>query len=89
MQRSSSALPPRFLRTQEAALFLGLSPRTLEKHRVCGTGPLYRKLGGRVVYSIRDLQEWADAGVKRSTSDPGMGTVSTAHERYRLSRTED
>ena len=29
----------RFLRTPEAARLLGLSPRTLEKHRTYGTGP--------------------------------------------------
>jgi hypothetical protein len=39
--------PPRFLRTSEAARFLALSARTLEKHRCYGTGPKYRKLGGR------------------------------------------
>jgi hypothetical protein len=44
-----AALPPRFLRTPEAARFLGLSGRTLEKHRTYGTGPKYRKIGGRVI----------------------------------------
>jgi hypothetical protein len=34
-----AGLPPRFLRTPEAARFLGLSGRTLEKHRTYGTGP--------------------------------------------------
>jgi hypothetical protein len=33
----------------DAAAYLGLSPRTLEKHRCYGTGPVYRKLGARVV----------------------------------------
>ena len=84
MLRSSNGLPPRFLRTQEAARFLGLSPRPLEKHRVYGTGPVYRKLGGRVVYAISDLQTWADIGLRTSTSDSGAGTVFPAHERYRL-----
>jgi hypothetical protein len=37
-----AGLPPRFLRTPEAARFLGLSGRTLEKHRTYGTGPKYR-----------------------------------------------
>ena len=69
---------PRFLRTPEAARFLGLSGRTLEKHRTYGTGPAYRKLGGRVVYSLDDLQAWADRGAKTSTSDPGVGTVLPA-----------
>lgn len=65
-----AGLPPRFLRTPEAARFLGLSGRTLEKHRTYGTGPAYRKLGGRVVYAIDDLQAWAGRGAVTSTSDP-------------------
>jgi hypothetical protein len=40
---------PRLLRTDEAASLLGLCGRTLEKHRTYGTGPIYRKIGGRVV----------------------------------------
>jgi predicted DNA-binding transcriptional regulator AlpA len=71
-------LPPRFLRTPEAARFLGLSGRTLEKHRTYGTGPKYRKIGGRVVYALDDLKAWADLGAKTSTSDPGAGTVFPA-----------
>jgi hypothetical protein len=47
-----AGLPPRFLRTPEAARFLGLSGRTLEKHRTYGTGPTYRKIGGRVIYAL-------------------------------------
>src|SRR5258708_35285747 len=73
-----AGLPPRFLRTPEAARFLGLSGRTLEKHRTYGTGPKYRKIGGRVVYALDDLQAWADLGAKQSTSDPGKGTVHPA-----------
>lgn len=78
MPDSPTGLPPRFLRTPEAARFLSLSERTLEKHRTYGTGPVYRKLGGRVVYSIDDLKAWADRGSKRSTSDPGHDTVLPA-----------
>ena len=64
--------PPseRYLRTPEAARLLGLSGRTLEKHRTHGTGPQYRKLGGRVVYAVDDLQAWAERGAVTSTSDP-------------------
>jgi predicted DNA-binding transcriptional regulator AlpA len=71
-------LPPRYLRTPDAARLLGLSGRTLEKHRTFGTGPTYRKLGGRIVYAIEDLQAWADMGVRHSTSDPGKGVVHPA-----------
>lgn len=69
---------PRFLRTPDAAVHLGLSARTLEKHRCYGTGPEYRKLGGRIVYSIADLDAWAEIGRRHSTSDPGKGTVHPA-----------
>ncbi len=78
MTSNAAGMPPRFLRTPEAARFLGLSDRTLEKHRTYGTGPAYRKLGGRVVYALEDLQAWADRGTKTSTSDPGVGTVHPA-----------
>lgn len=70
MQPVQVQIPPRFLRTKDAATFLGLSPRTLEKHRTYGTGPLFRKLGGRVVYAIDELEAWADKGRVSSTSDP-------------------
>ncbi|AWK85988.1 helix-turn-helix transcriptional regulator [Azospirillum thermophilum] len=78
MDDKTGGLPPRFLRTPEAARFLGLSGRTLEKHRVYGTGPRYRKIGGRVVYAVEDLRNWADQGLRTSTSDPGAGTVRPA-----------
>ncbi len=84
MSNPAAAMPQRYLRTPEAARFLGLSGRTLEKHRTYGTGPAYRKLGGRVVYSLDDLQAWAGRGAKISTSDPGAGVVLPArrHEPF-------
>ena len=69
MTNQQTNLPPRYLRTPEAARFLGLSGRTLEKHRTYGTGPRYSKLGGRVVYKLEDLQAWVERGAKSSTSD--------------------
>ena len=73
MQNSLYVPPSRYLCTKEAARFLCLSARTLEKHRTYGTGPLYRKIGGRVVYAIADLQAWAESELKTSTSDPRIG----------------
>ena len=75
-------ITPRFVRTPDAAVHLGLSARTLEKHRCFGTGPLFRKLGGRVVYAIVDLDAWAELGLRTSTSDPGQGTIHPARRRY-------
>jgi len=69
---------PHFLKTEDAAIHLGLAARTLEKHRTYGTGPVFRKLGGRVVYAIVDLDSWAEIGTRRSTSDRGKGVVQPA-----------
>lgn len=66
-----SALTP-LLRTPEAARYLSLSPRTLEKLRVTGGGPPYIRLGRRaIVYDPTDLAAWAASRRRRSTSDPG------------------
>ena len=62
---------PEFLTTEEAAVFLRLSPRTLEKQRVLGGGPRYRKFGARVLYAVGDLRAWADSRAYGMTSDPG------------------
>ena len=78
MSASSTAFPQRYLRTPEAARVVGLAIRTLEKHRIYGTGPRYSKLGGRVVYRLEDLHAWVELGAKASTSDPGIGAVLPA-----------
>ena len=59
------------LTTPAAAKILGISRKTLEKWRVVGGGPRYRKLGRLVRYAEDDLHEWAERDVRRSTSDPG------------------
>jgi hypothetical protein len=78
MAEATTATTPRYLKTPDAAVHLGLSARTLEKHRCYGTGPVFRKLGGRIVYAIDDLDAWAALGTRRSTSDPGNGVVHPA-----------
>lgn len=62
---------PEFLTTEEAGALLRLSPRTLEKQRVLGGGPRFRKFGARVVYAASDLRSWADSRAFGMTSDPG------------------
>lgn len=64
---------PTYLPTTDAAQYLGLSPRTLEKYRVTGGGPLFHKFGRRVLYSEEDLATWAESKRRRSTSDLGRG----------------
>ena len=46
------------LRVADAACYTGLSKSTLDKLRVYGGGPLYLKLGKRVVYDRVDLDTW-------------------------------
>jgi hypothetical protein len=45
------------LDTENAARFLGLSPKTLAIMRSSGTGPRFIKRG-RVFYFLEDLQGW-------------------------------
>ena len=58
-----------FLTTKQAARFLMLHPNTLEKMRVYGGGPQFRKHGRHVRYHIDDLAAWSDKRRKDSTSD--------------------
>ena len=53
-------------RTEKA---VGLSGRTLERHRQAGTGPKFVKLGRRVFYRPEDLDEWIAECISRSTSE--------------------
>jgi predicted DNA-binding transcriptional regulator AlpA len=57
------------LTQRDAARRLLLSPRTLERLRVSGTGPRYCKLGRRVAYREADLESWIAARVVQSTSE--------------------
>lgn len=67
---AATARAPRYLTSREAAAFLRLSPRTLEKQRVIGGGPRYRKFGRRVLYALDDLEAWSNARTVEMTSDP-------------------
>ncbi|MFP3939500.1 MAG: helix-turn-helix domain-containing protein [Thermoanaerobaculia bacterium] len=64
---------PGALPTPAAAEYLGLSPATLETMRTRGGGPVFVKLGRRVVYRREDLDEWLEERRRTSTADPGDG----------------
>jgi predicted DNA-binding transcriptional regulator AlpA len=59
----------RILNQKEVAKLLGVSTRTLERHRVAGTGPRYTVLGKLVRYRQCDLVEYIDLNLRSSTSD--------------------
>jgi predicted DNA-binding transcriptional regulator AlpA len=89
MLANPAGMPPRYLRTLEAARFVGHSIRTLEKHRTYGTGPRYSKLGGRVHWSSADMSAGISEKPMPSRPRPAffaarrgvVGDVSDAVER--------
>jgi predicted DNA-binding transcriptional regulator AlpA len=54
---------------KQAARILGLSVRTLERHRIAGTGPRFARLGRLIRYRQNDLIEWVDSKLRNSTSE--------------------
>ena len=69
IEQDTTSSPKPFLNTKEAAIFLDLKPNTLEKMRVYGGGPVYRKHGRYVRYHIDDLVAWSEARKFSSTSE--------------------
>ncbi len=65
----TESIPQRKLNVREAAAFLSLSKKTLDKYRMVGGGPAYLKLGAKVVYDIHDLEMWAHSRRRTSTSE--------------------
>ena len=63
----------KYLMTAEAAHYLRLSARTLERMRVDGTGPRFMKAGpglrARVLYRLDDLKDWLEGMAYNSTSE--------------------
>ena len=46
------------LLTEEVARRFRVSPRTLEQWRYRGIGPQYRRVGGRVIYSLDEIERF-------------------------------
>jgi len=46
---------PHLLREVDAAVYLGLAPKTLARWRWAGKGPEFHKLGSAVRYSVQEL----------------------------------
>jgi hypothetical protein len=57
------------LDVRAAAKYSGLPDHYLNRLRVKGGGPLFVKVGGRVLYLPDDLDAWLLAHKRRSTSD--------------------
>ena len=59
----------RLFTVKEAALYCRLSASTLNRLRVSGDGPRYTKLAGKVLYDVRDVDQWIEDCKRASTSD--------------------
>jgi len=58
----------KLLNTTEAARKLGVSVSYLNKRRLTGGGPVFVKIGAKVVYDPADLSAWINARRRSSTS---------------------
>jgi excisionase family DNA binding protein len=57
------------LTVSQAADYIPCGISTLNKLRVSGGGPRFIKIGGRVLYDVRDLDKWLENCKRYSTSD--------------------
>lgn len=58
------------LRSEQAADYLGVPRNRLAKWRMTGVGPVYAKLGPRiVVYTVADLDRWLEGSRRVSTTE--------------------
>jgi len=75
---------PKVVTAKVAARYVGLSESTLAKARLNGNGPLYCKLGRRVLYRPTDLDQWLQSRTARDTSDADakfLKALTMAHPR--------
>jgi predicted DNA-binding transcriptional regulator AlpA len=56
---------------KSASQYLGVSRSFLDKRRVSGDGPPYRKIGRRVFYWRSELEAWVNQSPRTSTSEAG------------------
>jgi predicted DNA-binding transcriptional regulator AlpA len=68
--RNSGAPPRRVLRRPDAARYLGLSVRTLERFATEGSGPRFVRLSASATgYTLEDLDAWLKSRTFASTSE--------------------
>jgi hypothetical protein len=70
-----------YLLQSEAADLLRISERTLERWRVEGRGPRFRRFGRRVVYAQGDLDIWANSCAFQSTSAAALHITASGPQR--------
>jgi predicted DNA-binding transcriptional regulator AlpA len=64
----SYAIPKR-LSEKDAAEFLGIKVQTLQNWRQARTAPPYYKVGGKIIYDLREVEQWMEARRVPTASD--------------------
>lgn len=75
------------LTAEDAARYLKLSPRTLEKWRSGGVGPRVLRMGRRVAYAQRDLVVWLAEQEARGRKESSMRDLEVTCRPYFKDRT--
>lgn len=73
-----SSDPDDFLIVPEAAAELRMAKRTLDNHRWKGTGPKFRRHGGRIVYRRGDLLAWSEERAARMAAGEKNNRTSSS-----------
>lgn len=76
----------KLLNQKQASRLLNLSPRTLERFRADGRGPLFVRLGALIRYDLDDLMTWVDRNRWSSASKPADVRRSQRTSRLALRR---
>lgn len=61
----------KYFSENQTAEYLGISKKTLQRHRAMGSGPVFAKCGGRILYDVTDCDAWVSAQKFASTSQYG------------------
>ena len=64
----TTATSPELLSPRQLAARWGLSEKTLERWRMLGTGPVFLKLGSRVLYRIEEIQSHEQRRTRQCTA---------------------
>jgi hypothetical protein len=72
-----------FLNTEQAAFYVGLSPRTLRRMRRKGGGPPFRRHAAFVRYHVADVIAWSEATARTTRAqEAAAAPLPGANDRH-------
>jgi predicted site-specific integrase-resolvase len=74
MNKVASPITKRRLDSSEAADFLGVLPATLANWRYAGRSPAFYRVGGKIIYDLKELEQWLEE--RRSVPTPAKLQVA-------------